>query len=180
MDMNTLINALNQNFNQVQSQDRRKVITDENGNDRIIIGKQTDGKYNIRVSQVGKDVDTAGLDDLVLNGDNNLFKIVETDTITLDAPVSPNGSSYVNVTHSVGHSPTVIAYASFSATGTPHPLPYLGIELVSPTPGIVNYSIDFEDVGDDTITFFWRKYAGTVSGTAYIRYYIIQETASYQ
>ena len=56
MDMATLINALNNNFNQVQSQDRRKVITDEDGNDRIILGKFPDGTYGLIISKEGIDV----------------------------------------------------------------------------------------------------------------------------
>ena len=56
MDMSTLVNALNQNFNQVQSQDRRKIITDENGTDRIILGKFPDGTYGLIVSKEGIDV----------------------------------------------------------------------------------------------------------------------------
>ncbi len=76
MDMATLINALNQNFNQVQSQDRRKTITDEDGQDRIVLGKQDDGTYAIRVSADGYDVDTATDDQLVMNSDWNMWKIV--------------------------------------------------------------------------------------------------------
>lgn len=76
MDMAALVNALNQNFNQVQSQDRRKVITDEDGNDRIVLGKQDDGTYAIRVAGVGKDVDTANQDELVMSSDFKLWKIV--------------------------------------------------------------------------------------------------------
>ena len=56
MDMSTLINALNQNFNQIQSQDRRKVITDEDGYDRIVLGKLVDGTYNLVISAPGIDV----------------------------------------------------------------------------------------------------------------------------
>lgn len=76
MDMATLVNALNNNFNQVQSQDRRKVITDEDGKDRIILGKQDDGTYAIRVAGVGKDVDTASQDELVMSSDFKMWKIV--------------------------------------------------------------------------------------------------------
>lgn len=76
MDMATLVNALNQNFNQVQSQDRRKVITDEDGNDRILLGKQEDGNYSIKVSEAGKDVNTATNDELVMSSDWQMWKII--------------------------------------------------------------------------------------------------------
>src|SRR5690606_32555005 len=76
MDMATLINALNNNFNQVQAQDRRKVITDEDGNDRIVLGKQDDGTYAIRVAETGKDVNTAQSNELVMSSDWKMWKII--------------------------------------------------------------------------------------------------------
>lgn len=56
MDRATMVNAMNQNFNQIQSQDRRKVITDENGTNRIIIGLAPNGKYGIYITKKGIDV----------------------------------------------------------------------------------------------------------------------------
>jgi hypothetical protein len=83
MDMATLINALNQNFNQVQLQDRRKVITDEDGNVRIILGKQDDGTYAINVSGDGDDVRTASQDELVMSSNWKMWKIVNSGSGTL-------------------------------------------------------------------------------------------------
>lgn len=179
MNTATLVNALNQNFNQVQSQDRRKVITDEEGNDRIVLGRQENGSYAIKVSAPGYNVNTAPDDKLILNSSNNLFKIVDTGTVTLSSPNLAGSSSYINVSHTLNKNPTVLAFASFSPTGTPQPLPIIGVELVAPTPGLVNYQLAFEAVGGNTITFFWRDIARANNITAYIRYYIIQETASY-
>ena len=56
MDKATLINALNTNFNIAQSQDRRKVVTDENGTNRIILGRFPDGSYGLIISKPGVDV----------------------------------------------------------------------------------------------------------------------------
>lgn len=47
MDKNTMISAINDAFRQIQAENRRQVITDENGNDIIVIGRQEDGSYNI-------------------------------------------------------------------------------------------------------------------------------------
>lgn len=80
MDIATLVNALNTNFNQVQAQDRRKVITDEDGQDRIVLGKQDDGTYAIRVSDTGSDVGAATDDQLVMNSDWNMWKIIHSGT----------------------------------------------------------------------------------------------------
>lgn len=82
MDMATLINALNQNFNQIQSQDRRKVITDEDGFDRIVLGKQENGSYAIKVSEDGKDANTATDDELVMSSDWQMWKIINSSVNT--------------------------------------------------------------------------------------------------
>lgn len=82
MDMATLINALNQNFNQIQSQDRRKVITDEDGFDRIVLGKQENGSYAIKVSEDGKDANTATDDELVMSSDWQMWKIINSSANT--------------------------------------------------------------------------------------------------
>lgn len=55
----TLINALNTNFNIVQSQDRTKIVTDENGVNRILIGRAPNGNYVVAISVEGVDVVTA-------------------------------------------------------------------------------------------------------------------------
>ena len=48
-DPGTTTNALNDNFKQLESEARRKVYTDSDGEDRIIIGQQEDGSYEIIV-----------------------------------------------------------------------------------------------------------------------------------
>ena len=76
MPENVKIDAINQNFRQIESESRRKVITDEDGKDRIIIGRKEDGGYSIKVSAAGYDVNTATDDQLVMSSDWNMWKIV--------------------------------------------------------------------------------------------------------
>lgn len=59
MPQNVMIDAINQNFNQIQLQDRRKVITDEDGTDRIVLGKLEDGTYALVITRKGVDVNSA-------------------------------------------------------------------------------------------------------------------------
>lgn len=100
MDTATLINALNQNFNQVQSQDRRKVITDEDGNDRIVLGRQDDGTYAIRVSEAGRTVETATQDQLVMSSDFKMWKIIQSGSALLTpASLRRSGSVTLNSTY---------------------------------------------------------------------------------
>ena len=110
MDMATLVNALNNNFNQVQSQDRRKVITDEDGNDRIVLGKQEDGTYAIRVSGVGDDVDTASQDELVMSSDWKMWKIINSGSAVFNyTNIRRSGTLALNSTY-IGYTSDIFIY----------------------------------------------------------------------
>ena len=56
MDMATLVNAINDNFQQLASENRTKIIKDENGQSRILIGQAPKGNYIMAVTAPGKDV----------------------------------------------------------------------------------------------------------------------------
>lgn len=56
MDDNTRTNIINENFQQIEAENRTKVIRDENADDRIIIGKMPDGSYGIMISNEGFNV----------------------------------------------------------------------------------------------------------------------------
>lgn len=114
MDQATMANAINDMFRQVESENRTRVIKDENGTNRIIEGRYPDGTYGMRVSKPGKDVLTSTGTDLVFDSNNNLFNIVKSGTTTLTLPVCQNGSSVdtsISVSHTLGYAPLVIAFA---------------------------------------------------------------------
>jgi hypothetical protein len=56
MDMATLVNAINDMMRQIESENRTQVIKDENGINRIIIGRWPDGQYGLLISNPGVDV----------------------------------------------------------------------------------------------------------------------------
>lgn len=56
MDMATLVNAINDMMRQIESENRTKVIKDENGQQRVLIGRAPNGEYLIAVSAQGIDV----------------------------------------------------------------------------------------------------------------------------
>lgn len=56
MDDATRDNIINENFRQIEAENRTKVIRDEQADDRIIIGKMPDGSYGIIISNEGVDV----------------------------------------------------------------------------------------------------------------------------
>lgn len=56
MDMSTLTNALNDMFRQIESENRAQVIKDEDGKNRILIGRAPKGNYVVAISKKGVDV----------------------------------------------------------------------------------------------------------------------------
>lgn len=56
MDLPTLVSAVNENFRQIESENRTKVIRDETGVNRILIGRAPNGHYVIAITVEGKDV----------------------------------------------------------------------------------------------------------------------------
>ena len=56
MDMQTLTQSLTDNFAQIESENRTKIIKDENGQQRVIMGRAPNGEYLIAISAQGIDV----------------------------------------------------------------------------------------------------------------------------
>ena len=56
MDMATLVNAINYMMRQIESENRTKIIVDENGQKRAILGRAPSGEYLIAISAKGVDV----------------------------------------------------------------------------------------------------------------------------
>lgn len=56
MDMATLTAAINDMFRQVESENRTQVIKDEDGKNRILIGRAPKGNYVVAISKKGVDV----------------------------------------------------------------------------------------------------------------------------
>lgn len=56
MDTNTMVNAINNNFRQIEAENRTKIIRDENGERRILIGRGPTGRYVVAITVPGKDV----------------------------------------------------------------------------------------------------------------------------
>lgn len=56
MDMATLTTTINDMFRQIESENRTQIKKDENGVNRILIGRTTKGKYVMAITVPGKDV----------------------------------------------------------------------------------------------------------------------------
>ena len=47
VDTSTMVQAINDNFRQVESENRTKIIRDEEGEEQILIGRNSNGQYGI-------------------------------------------------------------------------------------------------------------------------------------
>lgn len=56
MDQDTMINTINQNLQQIEEENRTKIIKDEDGINRVLIGKAPNGNYVVAITVKGKDV----------------------------------------------------------------------------------------------------------------------------
>ena len=123
MDMATMVQAINDNFQQLASENRTKIITNEEGVQRVIIGRKPDGSYVLQVSKPGINVLEAGPDDLIFSSDNNLFKIVDSGEVSMNMPSVTNGTSSPQVfgyaEHDLDYAPMVIAFMTIPSAGGP-------------------------------------------------------------
>ena len=56
MDTATLVNAINDMMRQLEAENRTQIIKDENGQQRVLMGRAPNGEYLIAVSAQGADV----------------------------------------------------------------------------------------------------------------------------
>lgn len=56
MDMATLTTTINDMFRQIESENRTQIIKDEDGKNRILIGRAPKGNYVVAISKKGVDV----------------------------------------------------------------------------------------------------------------------------
>ena len=169
----SIVQQVNENFRLIANEDRTKIIRDDSGEERLLIGYHqdgfADGNVGIKLSQSGVNVLSATDKDLIFSSSFNSFKIVESGTAEVTAPGVLGTSANVRVTHQVGYNPLVVAYGAYSPTGTAFPLPLYSVVLTGADAGKIGIEVNYEAVGGDTITFFVRNIVLTSTPTIYIR-----------
>lgn len=58
MNQRAMAAAISNNFSIIEQESRTKIVRDETGTKRIILGRMPDGTYGLLVSKPGVDVDT--------------------------------------------------------------------------------------------------------------------------
>lgn len=150
-------------------------VSDDTTN-RVIMGNIGVDLWGLKVSKPGKDVLTAVDADLIFNSQNNAFKIISSDTLSITAPGSVNTAT-VTIVHNLGFVPAFLAYLLFG--GVYYQLPFTA------------YS-DYSGVAANSwIPTFWMN--GTADSTNFkvtvgsngftggvysVKYYLLQETAN--
>lgn len=152
-------------------------------NPRIALGKLPDNTYGLWVSKPGQDVtkSTASANNnLIFNSNQNVFKIVQTGTVTLTGALAQNTNSIsVIVGDSSKPAPAVLCFLpTYSNAGTT--LPAFNWTIQSGFGGLAQiiYSSTTSTGGNWLLTLATNNFTMSNDTQSYIiRYYVLQESA---
>lgn len=189
-NLDAVVNQVNQNIAQLKVQDTTNIFKDDAGTRRVLLGKGKDGFYGLKVSQEGTDVYDGANADMVFNSDNNLFKIVSSDTVdvTVSNPMASGTKVTATIAHGLSSAPAYIAFVTIPAGAGV----YATEGQLSQLPALL-VNEDIADVGGAVVIYAQGRVDATnlyfdvinVSGSSIadlgtpwsFKYYILQETA---
>lgn len=166
----------------------------DGSNNRVILGFQQGGfgtkDFGFKISQEGYDVLTADDSQIIMSSAFNLFKIVDTGTlstpdVTLSAVAGTwaSNSASVSTPHGItsGQAPIVIGFVYVDGVYTNMPYTVFANRL-STAPLSISYTISSDET-NVTLTKWGQTYfpsngSVTYSGGENVKFYIMQETAS--
>lgn len=157
-----------------------RIVQYDGSNNRSLMGSRNNvpGFY---VSKEGIDVETADDDQLIFNSNQNVFKIILTDTAVVTLP--PGYGDYVeytvDITHGYGNTPMVVGSVDFpSATNEgKFMLPITLVETTGGTTGVAAFFRVKQNYFTCTVKAR-NSGADTYEGDYTFKYYILQETAA--
>lgn len=172
------INQINNTIREVNAMQEVQIFKDDTGTRRVLFGRGPDGFYGLKVSQPNYDVWTASNDQLVFNSDNNVFKVVDTGTLTVNYAASA-GQATATYTHNLGYIPAGIVYLLPDSASYYQPTPLI---VSSTSTGAVLQVFDWY-VDDTQLTVRFTKNNVVGSGyasasTAEFKFYLFRETAN--
>lgn len=149
------------------------------------------GKGGFRVAKPGFDVRTATPDQLIFNSDQNVFKIVKTDSSpdpTYSVPFISGqystGSGVISKAHGLlkpdgtGYTPAIIAYIQESSTKY-LAMPYSQFNGIGNAAQWLKITADVDDTNVYIRTSVLCYNQGASAGGSFlIKYYLLQETAN--
>lgn len=148
---------------------------------RIIIGKLGPKSYGMKVSKDGVDVTKADDNELVFNSNQDIFKIVKKDSVTIT--IGSSTLNWATVRHDLGFTPIVTAFlnnvgiSSIFEVGT-IPLPTSLSTSIDVGAGTVITRASIFTAADDTnLYIICFNATGGSLGSFQVTYYYQQETA---
>lgn len=181
---------VNQNFQALQDSLNPFQLSD--GSNTILnIGKDSKGKYNIKVAKPGFNAFDAADSNLLFNSNQDTFRIAGKYNATIPAlaslPYNNNtatGSTSVVITHNLGYIPAFVAYY-LNGAGTYTALPY-SITFAVGGFGVGNFRSEYIFISATATTFTFLSgvtISSSASGTATnpalpVIIYALQETAN--
>lgn len=161
----------------------RIVGRDENNLPQLVISTNP---FEMKVAKAGFDVLTAPNEDLIFNSSQNIFKIVDSNSITFNKPAA-NWLGTGIYTHNLGYVPAVIAFVQNSGTLTQIPL-HTPVQIgYGADNGKIALSIYPDLITSTNITFrcFTPSMSGPFGNINYdqsiditIKFYLLQESAN--
>lgn len=168
----------------------RQIIARQSGFNKAIFGFSGEAnKFGLRVAEDGKDVLTASDDELLFNSEQNVFKVVNSGSVTTSGftATAPGASGYrqtisavATVNHNLGYVPAVIAY--YNDTGANFAIPFTNFNAPSSSLALwltVYYSVTSTQLTIYINAFLYNFTVDQVfGGGATVKYYLLQETAN--
>lgn len=155
----------------------------KNNIQQVLMGLQPTFGEGFYVTKDGIDVSkTTSANDFIFNSNQNIFKIVKTDIVTI-APFSSTVST-LSVPHGLNFAPIPLAFligvsVSGPITHANLPLPtFINADVGSTTPGVVSFG-SWLYCASDTINVYFQclNATGVSPGTFQVRYYLLQNTS---
>lgn len=178
-DLSTIVNDMNQNILEMKGREVTEIFKDDTGTRRVLLGKGPNGFYGLLVSKPGIDVFEATADQLAFTSGQNVFKIVDTGTLTLHHPANTT-TVQVSVAHGLSHIPIAIMFLADTDDTQRYSIPFTSINTSTGT--VAAHAQTFMDATDVGVNYYTPNTVGnSLYGDEYsqsVKYYLLQETAN--
>lgn len=166
-------------FRELFAREVTEIFKDDDGIRRVLLGKGASGFYGLKVSKPGQDVYTAADNQMIFNSNQDIFKIVSSNTVAITASGASN--NVTTIAHGLSYIPVIIAFLNAGLAGgavrTPLPtwttLSRDDVNHVVKFGTWINAEVDATNVYID----FVNSTASTI-GPLNVTYYLLQETAN--
>lgn len=182
--INSLAKQLNEWGRAISNEDRTKIIKDDSGTPRLLMGYHengfTNGNVGVKMSQPGESVEDATDDELIFSTDFNLFKIIQTGTFNLAALDAAGGADTETLVISTGISSTApLVYMGFvvNDSGGYNQLPLLSFNNSGLLQIWRTMAVELSG-GQVQLRVFSQNYTGFATAPTTGKYFLMAESAA--